>query len=170
MNKDLPEDALPGRTDCWPFDEVVSRFLKILEEYHATAYSYQPKTNSVLNGMVVTQAKQLYQEAIKLDDSLEDGRPVYAIAITNHVGDIDQDFRSAWEDAADFSPAPMLGVWFDFEANIEYHDVSLNLQFDNDENALDFAKRYSQKTVFKIYPDGRVKTLKTAPSRSSPED
>lgn len=148
---------MPADKGVLAFDEVAPQLAKICSEnVNISACSYQPRTGSIFDDRIHRQARLHYEEAVKLNGGLEYGQPLYVISISNHLGYIDRGLHSAWENSAYFTPAPMFGIWTDFDTKTRYLDVPVNLQFKNDKKALDFAKLYAQAAFIKIHRDGRI--------------
>ena len=122
-------------------------------------WSYNPKTMTGLDATAsVEDGKALYDDLMATTPSMEDGRTIYLVAITNGSGLNDELVAGYNRIAAGISETPLIGCWKSASGK-KYYDAVYPAQFESEEEVKNAGRQYRQEALFVIFTNGETATL-----------
>lgn len=118
-------------------------------------WTYNLKTKTGLDASASNKdCKAMYCDLIATTPSLEYGRPIYLVAITNGSNTIGDKLIAGYNKIAnEISETPLIGYWRAYDGTEQY-DAAYPAQFESEEDAKRVSRKYDQRALFVIYPDG----------------
>ncbi|RNJ77915.1 MAG: hypothetical protein EB830_01060 [Nitrosopumilus sp. H13] len=154
---DPDKPLIPGsnHTPALAFATILTRLHVVVEMWKSLkGFTYSPKSDLVFDAYNRHEALALFLELIRGSRDFLVDRPIYLIAVTCHSStEIDDDLRKGYEKIARGSNQPLIGYWKDY-LDWTHLDAVVATQFNNKKDAMRIGKRYGQKYILAIWPDG----------------
>ncbi len=151
----------PRSTEPPSFDDAWEQFARVIANLKdQEAFTWSPKSGRQYNFKIPGHALGLHQELIDGNRNFRPDRPIYLIGITNNTNlTKNMVLRCGYEKLLKKTRQPLFGLWFD-DDGYAYLDDILPVQFINEDDAVRMGKRYEQKEIVRIRPNGKYATIK----------
>ncbi|RNJ79724.1 MAG: hypothetical protein D9C04_03890 [Nitrosopumilus sp. B06] len=160
---DPDEPVVPGsnHTPALAFVAILDMVRAAVKAWMSLkGFTYSPKSGLVFDVDYLHEGLALFIELIRGNRDFRVELPIYLVAITHHAStEADDVLKRGYETISRSSNQPLFGYWKD-PAGRPYLDAVVPLQFISKEDAIGAGKRYGQRFILAIWPDGSYEHLK----------
>ena len=169
---DPSEEVVPGssHTGALPYPSVHAGIVAAVAAWsYLRGFTYSPKSDLVFDVESAYETLALFRELVRGNRHFRADLPLYLIAVTDHVGiEVDDTVRAGYEEVAMLSNQPVIGYWVS-DVGTPHLDAVLVAQFIRRERAIALGKKYGQKGILAIKPNGRHEHIDTDQEHVRPQ-